>query len=483
MILFPTHIWIFGLLSFITLTVAPNATNPSISPNSINLLDAFRAHYAQFEAIVRQVHAEATDPFLLQLLGEDLNQFSQLAHEHVAIFEHEEAQILQNMIHPDFLRFAYRHRTTSGLSHFLDVPRSTLRRRLLESGIASPGTNPFPANGYSMGDSNEVRSSDQDELLNAEVPQPAHLPDDVQVEAAAIPSSSSTGYITNISDEQLDSLLGRLCIHFHRAGIRILDGMLRRLNIAISYERIRHSLICIDPVHRVFDRIRIRRRGYSVPGPNSLWHHDGHHRKSVHNVRIERLWVDVSHYCSQTWHDLFTLLEMHHGLQVSNLNHIWLLQHLFLPMINEQLSFWAESWNNHRVSQRLGPARSPEDMFVFDSLVNGVRGDEIGQFTMTDEELEVFGVDWEGLQDETLLRTLRTNYAHEGSGSWLGRRGPPSDLNEVPVNPPSALLTPEQIISLNWQLQHHVRLPREQEVVQLWIDALAIVKTMYPDDL
>ncbi|KAH7871285.1 uncharacterized protein C8R40DRAFT_1030083, partial [Lentinula edodes] len=114
------------------------------------------------------------------------------------IFEHEEAQILQNslqvmildiralyeqrvesshlgrpevvyteytgrpgrprtVINPDFLRFAYRHRTTSGLSHFLDVPRSTLRRRLLESGIASPGTNPFPANGYSMGGSNEVR--------------------------------------------------------------------------------------------------------------------------------------------------------------------------------------------------------------------------------------------------------------------------------------------------------------------------------------
>ncbi|KAJ4481774.1 hypothetical protein C8J55DRAFT_406109, partial [Lentinula edodes] len=128
------------------------------------------------------------------------------------IFEHKEAQILQNslqvmilniralyeqrvesshlgrpevvyteytgrpgrprtVINPDFLRFAYRHRTTSGLSHFLDVPRSTLRRRLLESGIASPGTNPFPANGYSMGGS---------------------------------------GYITNISDEQLDSLLGRL---------------------------------------------------------------------------------------------------------------------------------------------------------------------------------------------------------------------------------------------------------------------------------
>ncbi|KAJ4464195.1 hypothetical protein C8J55DRAFT_386602, partial [Lentinula edodes] len=134
---------------------------------------------------------------------------TQYLHKHVAIFEHEEAQILQNslqvmildiralyeqrvesshlgrpevvyteytgrpgrprtVINPDFLRFAYRHRTTSGLSHFLDVPRSTLRRRLLESGIASPGTNPFPANGYSTGGSNEVRISDEDELLNAE---------------------------------------------------------------------------------------------------------------------------------------------------------------------------------------------------------------------------------------------------------------------------------------------------------------------------
>ncbi|KAJ3912829.1 hypothetical protein F5877DRAFT_53420 [Lentinula edodes] len=204
--------------------------------------------------------------------------------------------------------------------------------------------------------------------------------------------------------------------------------------------------------------------------------------RSIHNVRIERLWVDISHYCSQTWHDLLTLLEINHGLQVSNPNHIWLLQHLFLPIINEQLTFWAESWNRHQVSQRTGPARSPEDMFVFDSLVNGIRGDDLGQFAMTDEELEVFGVDWEGLQDETLLRTLRSHYADEGSGSWLGRRGPPPNLNEVAVNPPSAFLTPEQVASLDQQLQHHIRLPREQEVVQLWIDALAIAATMYPNE-
>lgn len=35
--------------------------------------------------------------------------------------------------------------------------------------------------------------------------------------------------------------------------------------------------MCIDPVHHVFQHIRIHRQVYSVPGPNSLWHHNGQH--------------------------------------------------------------------------------------------------------------------------------------------------------------------------------------------------------------
>ncbi|KAJ4497858.1 hypothetical protein C8R41DRAFT_941859, partial [Lentinula lateritia] len=342
------------------------------------LLDAFRAHYAQFQAIVVQVHSEPTDPFLLQLLGEDLNQFTQIVTEHIAIFESEEAQMLQNSIQTMILdiRALYNQRIdTSEISSFLDVSRSTLRRRLLEYGIASPGADPFPSTAGLVGDTHGVindHSDNSDELLDAEVPQPAHLPEDVQAEASSIPSSSSLGYISRVSDEQLDSLLGCLRIHYHQAGIRILDGMLRCLSIIVPYECIWQSLIRIDPVHHVFDCIWIRRRGYSVPGPNSVWHHDGHHHQYLYIVF--HLWVDVSHYISQTWHDMFTLLEIRHGLQVSNVNHIWLLQHLFLPVINDQLAFWAESWNSHQVSQHHGPAQSPEDMFVFDSLVRDPRG-------------------------------------------------------------------------------------------------------------
>jgi hypothetical protein len=53
--------------------------------------------------------------------------------------------------------------------------------------------------------------------------------------------------------------------------------MLRHLGHRVPRDRVRESLLRIDPVQRVFERIRFHQRVYSVPGPNSLWHHDGQH--------------------------------------------------------------------------------------------------------------------------------------------------------------------------------------------------------------
>ena len=83
-----------------------------------------------------------------------------------------------------------------------------------------------------------------------------------------------------ILDSELDILIQQLRAHFRRAGISMLDGMLW-LGHRLPRERIRESLMRIDPVQRVFQRIQLRRRVYSVPGPNSLWHHDGQHGQSV----------------------------------------------------------------------------------------------------------------------------------------------------------------------------------------------------------
>ncbi|KAJ3967382.1 hypothetical protein EV361DRAFT_807393 [Lentinula raphanica] len=453
-----------------------NASDNTAGRSSFNgeteLLQEFRRHYHGFDAAVHQVVNDQTDTFHLQLLLEDMTEYSYVvSHSHhgrpdVLNWEHTgSVGRPRAVINPNFLRWAHNHRSTTGITDFLGLSRRTVRRALLEHGIVTPGGVPF-----------ENQASVEENASN-DIPEVFHP--DIENAASLIQSSSRN---SNMSNDTLDSFVCLLWAHYPRAGIQILHGMLRRLGQIVPYDNIRHSLIRVDPVHRVFDRIRIRRRCYTVPGPNSLWHHDGHHRMSVHNVRIERLWVDVSNYITQCWSDYLTHLELEHQLDVDNRNHIWLLQYLFLPVINQSLTFWAAGWNCHRISQRRGdgPARSPEDMWGFDMLTQGIRGDSLDQFAMTDEELEVFGVDWEGLQDEVLLQSLRRNYAHEqGSSTWFGQRGPPDQLNEVEVEPPLGSMTAGNVQLMEEALRSVPRGSDAGSVVNLWRAALVYARTTH----
>jgi len=176
-------------------------------------------------------------------------------------------------IDPEFLQWAYSHRTTSGIRRFLNVGRSTVRNALLNYGIAQPQQSPFASEDEQV----EPGTLVEDHLLDPELPSPTQLPHDVVGSAPQV--TSFTGPVSSLTDDQLDELVIHLRSHFRCAGISMLDGMLRRLGHRVPRDRIRGSLMRIDPVHRVFQRIRIRRRVYSVPGPNSLWHHDGQHGK------------------------------------------------------------------------------------------------------------------------------------------------------------------------------------------------------------
>ena len=118
---------------------------------------------------------------------------------------------------------------------------------------------------------------------------------------------------------------------------------------------------------------------------------------------IECLWVDVTAQVGAFWSDMFTDLKVQYGLNVNNSHHIWLLHHLFLHRINQQLAFFAESWNQHRIQIQDGPNHSPADMFGFNMLVHSICGNQLPEEYLTEEELEVYGVDWEGLHDEQLL--------------------------------------------------------------------------------
>ncbi|KAJ6502998.1 hypothetical protein DFH09DRAFT_1252019 [Mycena vulgaris] len=404
-----------------------------------DLLNAFRAHYNCFQASVTAIVQTPTDSIVIGRLGDDLDEFVQLVRQVDALDASHNGQpaVVHRVqtggpghprihIDPDFLRWAYSQRPTAGIHRFLGVSRGVVRSALLRYGITTPQSNPFPVSELPVlpPDTDDTLNG-EDDLLDPRMPIADDLPAD-------------------LSDEELDILLLRLCSHFRRVGLAMLDGMLRWLGHRVPRERVRQSLLRIDPVRRIFERIRIRCRIYSVAGPNALWHHDGQHGKSVHNVRIEHLWVHVTAQLGVTWSERFTILELRHGLDINNVAHIWLLHFLFLATINSQLAFFAQSWNQHRIQIRHGPNRAPADMFVFDLLVNGVRGNQLpAEENLSEEELEVYGIDWAGLRDDTLLASQRENNPmSEGATSWIGRVGPPplSNLSSVVVEPPIGFL-------------------------------------------
>lgn len=190
--------------------------------------------------------------------------------------------------------------------------------------------------------------------------------------------------------------------------------------------------------------------------------------------------MDVTAQVGASWSEFFTILELRHGLDINNVHHIWLLHHLFLIMINQQLQFFAEAWNQHKLQIRDGPNRSPADLFGFDMMVHGVRGDQLPEEAMADEEVEVYGVDWEGLNDDRLLRSQReNNHIHEGSTSWIGRTGPPQHLNEVPVYPPSSdALTSEELSGLSDAVHPWFGLPDDESKLIVWSRGLGYARAV-----
>jgi hypothetical protein len=208
--------------------------------------------------------------------------------------------------------------------------------------------------------------------------------------------------------------------------------------------------------------------------------------RSIHNVRIERLWVDVTAQVGSLWAEAFLLLELRHGLDINNPNHIWLLHYLFLRRINEQLVFFAEAWNQHKINVRNGPNRSPADMFGFDMLTQGVRGYQLpipnddSAAIVDDEELEVYGVDWEALREDTLLQSHdNNNHIDDDGSSWIGRRGPPERLNRVDVNPPSGIFADEQIGWLDDALVGFLQSGRGQDIAEIWVEALGLTRLLH----
>ena len=83
---------------------------------------------------------------------------------------------------------------------------------------------------------------------------------------------------TDISDCDLD-IVKRLQQDFPNACLVMNQGHLQSVGLSVQRCRVRQFVACNDPIHRnmCWHQVLSRRSSYSVPGPNSLWHIDGHH--------------------------------------------------------------------------------------------------------------------------------------------------------------------------------------------------------------
>jgi hypothetical protein len=119
-------------------------------------------------------------------------------------------------------------------------------------------------------------------------------------------------------------------------------------------------------------------------------------------------------------------LELSHGLDPDFDEHMWLLHYLFLDAVNHDAVTWAESWNRHSLRHRYQRQRSPRDIFFFDSIQGRLRGhllqdDEIVPTPQTNpeedelalEDIPMYGIDWEDLNDATLLHHHEQHNPHQ----------------------------------------------------------------------
>ena len=236
------------------------------------------------------------------------------------------------------------------------------------------------------------------------------------------------GY-TPLSDPALDSLLRELKSSHPNDGEVMLAAHIRARGIHIPRSRLRASIHRVDSLTGNRRPPRIRRRAYHVDAPNSVWHFDGNHKlirwrfvvhgavdgysrvvlylrcetnnrassvlsafsravdtygvpdrvrsdlggenvdvwrymyeqhsndpscvivgSSTHNERIERLWRDVHRCVLQPFAETFRTLESDGVLDPLNEVDLFCLHYCFLERINKCLTSFQEAWNHHTLS-------------------------------------------------------------------------------------------------------------------------------------
>ena len=105
--------------------------------------------------------------------------------------------------------------------------------------------------------------------------------------------SELMGY-TDISDQELDSLIQSYKETHPNDGEAMIIGHLRACEVYIPRSRIRESIHRVDPIGvEETSRTTIRRREYHVEASNRVWHIDGNHKLIGWKLLSTGLWMGI----------------------------------------------------------------------------------------------------------------------------------------------------------------------------------------------
>jgi len=210
--------------------------------------------------------------------------------------------------------------------------------------------------------------------------------------------------------------------------------------------------------------------------------------RSVHNIRIERLWVDFTAGVGAKWKAFFEELEIQVGLDSDLPSHIWLVHYLFLGALNQDIVDWANAWNNHKMRIPGHGTCSPAELRWFSMLESGAQGFVPGQAAdfdpvednLMDDEIAEYGIDWDGYWDNHILNHHSGNNPPDPFSQNPFVSHQPDNLNTVQVDESRCPFSPDELDRFVYNLSllpEAIRLSRDMsQRKQLWILALSICR-------